>query len=272
MNELKDSAYQSELDSLGERIQKRYQTMPKKLQEIANFVLVYPETMALSTLSDLESRTHINSSAFVRFAKYMGFARFSQLQAVYKHSLTSQWSSYSARISQLDALSSEESFEALSGAAAQSILKSHQQMDRGRLNTAIDTLRQAKMIWLVGNGRSMAAMSYLSYMFTRMGIRSQIMSTAPQFAFDQLHLVGAGEIMLATSFAPYSELTVSLVAQARKQDICVVSITDTKISPLYDDHSLLVFESAFQGFKSICATISLCQHLAIESGRTKTSR
>jgi len=272
MNELKDDTYQGELECLAEIIQQRYQTMPKKLQEIANFALVYPETMALSTLSDLEQRTSINSSAFVRFAKYMDFAGFSQLQAVYKQSLKSQWSNYSARIAQLDSLSSDESFEALSGAAAQSILTSHQQIDTDRLNNAIAMLRRAKMIWLVGNGRTMAALSYLSYMLTRMGIRNQTVSHAPQFAFDQLELIGKGELIVATSFAPYSELTVSLITQARKQNIDILSITDTQISPLYDTNSLLVVESAFQGFKSICATISLCQHLAIETGRSKTGR
>ena len=269
MNELIDDAGHSELDRLTERIRQHYKNMPKKLQEIANFALVYPETMALSTLSDLEARTAINSSAFVRFAKNMDFAGFSQLQAVYKQSLKSQWSNYSSRISQLDTLSSDESFEALSGAAAQSILTSHQQIDRTRLNNAIAMLRQAKMIWLIGNGRSMAAMSYLSYMLTRMGIKNQTISPAPQLAFDQLEFVGEGEVIFATSFAPYSELTISLITQARKQNINILSITDTKISPLYDTNSLLVVESAFQGFKSISATISLCQHLAIETGRVR---
>jgi DNA-binding MurR/RpiR family transcriptional regulator len=74
MNELIDDAGHSELDRLAERIRQHYPNMPKKLQEIANFALVYPETMALSTLSDLEQRTSINNSAFVRFAKYMNFA------------------------------------------------------------------------------------------------------------------------------------------------------------------------------------------------------
>jgi DNA-binding MurR/RpiR family transcriptional regulator len=48
--------------------------------------------------------------------------------------------------------------------------------------------------------------------------------------------------------------------------ISIVSITDTSVSPVALDTTLLVTEEHLFGFRSLCATMNLTQYLAIEAG------
>ena len=51
----------------------RYETLSKRLQQIARYVLDEPNAVALETLAVLAERTGVQPSAIVRFAKSFGF-------------------------------------------------------------------------------------------------------------------------------------------------------------------------------------------------------
>ena len=57
-----------------------------------------------------------------------------------------------------------------------------------------------------------------------------------------------------------------LAQEAKNRGIPIVSITDTIVSPLALDTTLLVTEENLFGFRSLCATMNLTQYLAIEVG------
>ena len=82
----------------------------------------------------------------------------------------------------------------------------------------------------------------------------------------ELNLIGPKDILFVVSFSPYGELTVNLAQRAHEQGISLVSITDTRVSPVALDTTLLVTEENFFGFRSLCATMNLAQYLAIEAG------
>ncbi len=258
-----------QLDELNERIQLKFNTLSKRQKEIASFMLAHPEAIALSTLSELENRININASAFVRFSKQMGFSGFSELQSLHKQSLERQWPNYSSRLSGLAGLPEAEGLSTLTAAAANSILKMDKDVDTQRLKNAVEMLRDAEMIWLVANGRTLATHVYLSYMLTRLGIKNQQMATSAPLAHDQMGMISPKDVLMASSFAPYSDLSTSLVVKAKAEKQQVLTVTDTMVSPIYQPSSLLVNETDIQGFRSICATVTLFQYLAIETGRQR---
>ena len=55
-------------------------------------------------------------------------------------------------------------------------------------------------------------------------------------------------------------------ALIRSRGAEIVSITDTMVSPVALDTTLLVTEENIFGFRSLCATMNLAQYLAIEIG------
>ena len=254
------------LDQLMTQIEQQHASMPKRLREIGNFVLGHPEAIALSTLAELAAETDIATSAFVRFAQTLGFDGFSQMQALFRQQVRSSWPQYASRLSDMADVDPADHFEALSVSAVESINRLSNTVSMEHLETAVRKLTDAETIWFAAGGRAKPVTVYMSYVLTKLGIRSQEFREAPAEAMRELNLVGPRDVLLVVSFAPYGELTVKLAQEAASRGVKIISITDTMVSPAALDTTLLVTEENIFGFRSLCATMNLAQYLAIETG------
>ena len=254
------------LDQLITQIEQQHASMPKRLREIGNFVLGHPEAIALSTLAELAAETDIATSAFVRFAQTLGFDGFSQMQAVFRQQVRSSWPQYASRLSDMADVNPADHFEALSASAVASIKRLSNSVSMEHLEAAVCKLAGAETIWFAAGGRARPVTAYMRYMLTKLGIRTQEFREAPSEAMRELNLIGPNDVLLVVSFAPYGELTVKLAQEAASRGAEIVSITDTMVSPVALDTTLLVTEESIFGFRSLCATMNLAQYLAIEIG------
>ena len=254
------------LDELVERIERQHAGLPKRLREIGNFALGHPEAIALSTLAELAAETDIATSAFVRFAQTLGFDGFTLMQSVFRQQVRNSWPQYGSRLSKIADVDPADHFDALSISAVDSIQRLSSTLSMNDLKSASQRLAQADTVWLAAAGRAKPVKVYMSYLLTKLGIRSQELREAPAEAMRELNLIGQKDILFVVSFSPYGELSVNLAQQAHEQGIPIVSITDTRVSPVALDTTLLVTEENFFGFRSLCATMNLAQYLAIEAG------
>ena len=254
------------LDQLMTQIEQKHASMPKRLREIGNFVLGHPEAIALSTLAELAAETDIATSAFVRFAQTLGFDGFSQMQAVFRQQVRSSWPQYASRLSDMADVNPADHFEALSASAVASIKRLSNSVSMEHLEAAVCKLAGAETIWFAAGGRARPVTAYMRYMLTKLGIRTQEFREAPSEAMRELNLIGLDDVLLVVSFAPYGELTVKLAQEAASRGAEIVSVTDTMVSPVALDTTLLVTEESIFGFRSLCATMNLAQYLAIEIG------
>ena len=254
------------LDQLMTQIEQQHASMPKRLREIGNFALGHPEAIALSTLAELAAETDIATSAFVRFAQTLGFDGFSQMQAVFRQQVRSSWPQYASRLSDMADVNPADHFEALSASAVASIKRLSNSVSMEHLEAAVCKLAGAETIWFAAGGRARPVTAYMKYMLTKLGIRTQEFREAPSEAMRELNLIGPNDVLLVVSFAPYGKLTVKLAQEAASRGAEIVSVTDTMVSPVALDTTLLVTEESIFGFRSLCATMNLAQYLAIEIG------
>ena len=254
------------LDQLMTQIEQQHASMPKRLREIGNFVLGHPEAIALSTLAELAAETDIATSAFVRFAQTLGFDGFSQMQAAFRQQVRSSWPQYASRLSDMADVNPADHFEALSASAVASIKRLSNSVSMEHLEAAVCKLAGAETIWFAAGGRARPVTAYMRYMLIKLGIRTQEFREAPSEAMRELNLIGPNDVLLVVSFASYGELTVKLAQEAASRGVEIVSVTDTMVSPVALDTTLLVTEESIFGFRSLCATMNLAQYLAIEIG------
>ena len=254
------------LDQLVAQIEAQHATMPRRLREIGSFVLGHPEAIALSTLAELAAETDIATSAFVRFAQTLGFDGFTQMQAVFRQQVRSSWPQYASRLSDMAHVDPADHLEALSVSAVESINRLSNTVSMEALEDACQKLTAAETIWIAASGRAKPVKVYMSYLMTKLGIRTQELREAPSEAMREINLIGRRDVLFVVSFAPYGELTVKIAQEARARDIPIVRITDTIVSPVALDTTLLVTEENLFGFRSLCATMNLTQYLAIETG------
>ena len=254
------------LDQLVERIEQQHADLPKRLQEIGNFALGHPEAIALSTLAELAAETDIATSAFVRFAQTLGFDGFSQMQTVFRQQVRHSWPQYGNRLSEMASVNPADHLEALSISAVDSIKRLSNTVSIDVLERASQRLADAETVWLAAGGRAKPVTVYLGYLLTQLGIRSQEFRGSPAQSIREVKLIGPRDVLFVVSFSPYGEMTANLARQAHGRGVSIVSITDTTVSPVALDTTLLVTEEHLFGFRSLCATMNLTQYLAIEAG------
>ena len=88
---------------------------------------------------------------------------------------------------------------------------------------------------------------------------------------DHRHALRTGDAMLAVSFAPYSEETLSLAQAAQDRGLVLVALTDRLTSPLARSANavLTVQEVDFGAFRSLSASLALAMALAVAVGSAR---
>lgn len=243
--------------------------LPRKLQEIADYSYQHPDNMALDSITELAKQMGVHPSALVRFAQHFGFSGFSELQRLYRTHLRNQSQGYRRRLNHINTINSQQILHEISQSAMRSAAMLEENLDREALADAVIRIGSANTIWLVGAGRTKAVQAYFHYLLTGVGIVSHVLDHSTENIAQQLKLMTKDDVLLATSFHPYSQWTTELVSQARESGICCISLTDTEVSPIIGQINLLYSEDQFAGFRSLSASMNLVLYLCIEAGRQR---
>jgi DNA-binding MurR/RpiR family transcriptional regulator len=264
---------QSDLD-LRAVLADRQSSLPPRLKQIAAYVVQHPEDIAFATVAELAARCGVQPSAIIRFCKAIGFAGYGGLQALCRQSLRGQ--DHAARLDRLQ--SNEQAGGATAGFVEASILSLRKlrpdDLDRA-LDAASNALQQVSFFHIVGFRRMFSVAAYLSYSFSVLGLRTQLVDQAGGLGPDSVTSFRTGDGMIAVSFSPYASQTLAIAAMARDAGIPVVSITDSPLSPLasLSQAMIEVVEADHAGFRSLAATMTVASALATRlAGDRKLTR
>jgi DNA-binding MurR/RpiR family transcriptional regulator len=250
--------------------------LPKRLRQAAAYALEHPDEFALGTASALARNAEVQASTLVRFAQTLGFAGFSELQEVFRSRLRNRWPDYSERLRALheDARDSGDPIHLLFGfadSAAASIARLREVIQRRELERAVGVLAHARTIHCLGQRRSFCVAHYLTYALSQLGVPAALIDNVGGLGPEQLKQAGAGDALIAISFAPYSPFTVDLARRAGRAGVPIVAITDSALSPLAGlaDVRFEIAESDFGSFRSLSATFCLAMTLAVAVGEKR---
>ena len=252
-----------------DQVRASYDSLPKRLQELAAYSFHHPDNMALDSITELAHRTGSHPSTFVRYAKHFGFSGFSELQRLYREHIRTTTIDYRSRLDHIDNSNTGDILDAISQSAMKSANDLKSSIDSKEIAQAVELIANARTVWLVGGGRTQAVQYYFNYLFTGLGMVSHCVGYNLDQVVRYVGLMGSDDVVIATSFHPYNQATVETITEARKTGIPCVCLTDTDVSPIYGSVSLIYSEDQFSGFRSLSATMSLALYLAIEAGRQR---
>jgi DNA-binding MurR/RpiR family transcriptional regulator len=254
-------------------ISAEFPTLSKQLKLIAQHVEAHQDHIGLEGIQDVATACSVQPSAVVRFAKHFGFSGFTEMQKIFRDVISQQIApgrSYQARIRKvieaggggLTSVAIAQEFLAGSVAGLQEL---QHDLDGIAFKRAVDLLAEADDIWLVASRRSYAAAVYLSYALQHTDKRIHLIHAMGSMHEGQARAIRKGDVVLAISYAPYAEETQTVALSAVAAGAQLISITDSRMSPLAKDAKalLLVQESAALGFRSLTSTMSLAQGLFI---------
>lgn len=252
-------------------IQEHYDSLPKRLQNVAVFALDNPDVISLNTIAIISEQAEVTDSTLVRFAKSIGYEGFTDMQSVFQESMRYIPQPYSQRINQLESDSESEKsvLHQFSNAATTSIYKLEQQTDEKFILKASQALSKARTIYIAGGGRALPVTTYLHYNFLKMGIQAVLIEGLASTMTEKARLIRKDEALIAITFSPYSSNTKEIVDICRVNDVPVIALTDSTLSPISrsDDLHLEVLEEEVSGIRGLSATMCLALCLAVETGK-----
>ena len=226
----------------------------------------------MSTVAELATGADVPPSAVMRFCQILGFSGFSEMQRLFREAYSPGWPDYSTRLKNLKEGGTGSPSALLAEfieAGRQSLEALAKSADELALHRAVSVLAGADTVHIVGLRRAFPVASYLAYVFEKMSVPAMLHDGVGKL--DHRFALRPNDAVLAITFAPYSEETLTLAQDARARGLPVVALTDRMTSPLvrYADAILTVPEVDFGAFRSLSATIAMAIALAVAIGTAR---
>ena len=270
-------------EELRAAILERYDSLSKRLQQIARYVLDEPNEMALETLAVISERCGVQPSAIVRFAKTFGYPGASQMQRLFRDGLLSGHAAlgYGERVRHFNeavAKKPEGGADVLAEFVEGNTIALQnlgQTVSEDDMAQAVKLIDKAETVYVVGFRRSFPVASYLAYSLQQVNKRTLFIDGVAGLTKQQVQTIGPKDVLIAVSYHPYAEETIQAVEMAAARGAAILSISDSLVSPIAKPAALVlhVRESEVRTFRSLAASICLAQALVIgfafESSRAK---
>ena len=261
------------VDELRARLGERGERLTPRQREAALHALEHPNDVALSAVAALAQDSGIAASAFIRMAQALGFTGYGELQRLFIASLQRATPpSYRERIRHFGgdlALENPADPVAVLRAFSQANMVSleHLRDDAHRmpLAHAIQAIKRARAVYVLGLRRSYAVASYLAYALNRVGRPSVQITGLGGAIAEQASAAGPKDLLIAISFPPYAADTLQVCEQVRAAGARRLAITDSALGPVAIDADIVlqVNDAELLGFRSLTAAMSLAQTLAM---------
>ncbi|MFN3015411.1 MurR/RpiR family transcriptional regulator [Vibrio coralliilyticus] len=263
----------SSLGELQDQIRNNYSDLSKRLQQVAKYVLDNSNSVAFDTVAVIAQQAEVPPSTLIRFASAFGFSGFNDMKQLFRRNLVEETTSYTDRARLYKQLEGEphppetpkDILDEFARANSQAMNHLAAQTSAEKLEQAVDILRNAENIYLIGLRRSFSVASYLTYALRHLDKRAFLIDGLGGMFKEQLSMIGPKDAIVSISFSPYAQETVMLSEVASKAGAHQIVITDSQISPLaaFSDVCFVVKEAKVDAFRSQSASLCLAQTLAV---------
>lgn len=259
-------------NKLQELMEGQLPKLSKGQKKIAEYISEHYDKASFMTASKLGGIVGVSESTVVRFASELGFEGYPEMQRALKEFTSHKLTTLQRMNVMSDRMGDGDVLDRVLGFDIDQIKKTLEQTDREQFRQAVDTLVQAKRIYVIG-ARSAAVLArflvfYFNIMFDDVKI---IHTTSASEMFEQILNIGEGDIMIGISFPRYSTYTVSALGYAHDKGANVIAITDSPASPLAPaaDCLLLAHSDMASFADSLVAPMSLINALISAVGMRK---
>jgi len=262
-------------ETLVNAITAAYPGLSERYQQVARYFTQNPNVVALESIYSIGKKCGAHPSILVRFAQHFGYTGFKQLQQVFQTRLASAAPGFQERISALDVDLKREREPGNLGflhnlvvrdiASLQGLLST---VTEDSLTRAARLIKGAQNIYIAGQLRSEPIAVFLRYVLTMLDRQVVLLDPSGGLAPQMARTMRKGDVLLAISFRHYANEVVMISEIARERGIPVVSLTDSELSPLAKDATVLftVPEEEYSFSRSLAAPMCLALSLAVSLG------
>lgn len=253
-------------------IEKQQSSFSKGQKIIARYILENYDKAAFMTASKLGKVVQVSESTVVRFAMELGYDGYPSMQRALQELIRSRLTSVQ-RI-QVTGTAELEGAGLMTSVLQRDMVRLRQaieQADGLEFENAVDTIVNARRIYIVGFRSSSFLAGYLNFYYRLIFNNVTLVQGGAAGTFDQMFRVGEGDVVIVISFPRYSELAIKALQFAHDRGAAIVGVTDSEVSPVcrMADTTLLVRNEMISFVDSLAAPMSMINALILATAQRK---
>lgn len=256
------------------KIEESVPSFSKGQKKIAQYIINQYNKAVFMTAAKIAEETGVSESTVVRFADAMGYDGFPEFQQALQDSVKGKLTALQRFEQASEHLESRDMLSLVMNSDISRLKATYEQLDKELFEKAVQSISKAKKIYIIGVRSSSALASFLGFYLNLLFDDVRVISTTSvSEVFEQIMRIGEDDVLIGISFPRYSNRTVKALQYAKTNGATVISVTDSKVSPLveYSDVALLAESGMVSFVDSLVAPLSIINALIVSLGMNKKS-
>lgn len=248
------------------RMEGKYSKMSKGQRRLADYVRENYDKAVFLTAAKLGETVGVSESTVVRFAIQLGYKGYPGFQKALEELVKNRLNSIQRMEVAYGRISQSEILETVLQSDIDKIKQTLAVIDHKAFNLAIDTILNARKIYVIGIRSCAPLASFFSFYLNLVCDNvTPVTTNSSSEIFEQLIRIGEEDVIVGISFPRYSMRTLKALEFASNRKAKVITLTDSIHSPmnLYSSCNLIARSDMASIVDSLVAPLSVINSLIV---------
>lgn len=248
------------------RIEEKYRDLSKGQKRVAEYVLDNYDKAVFLTAARLGEVVGVSESTVVRFATQLGYKGYPEFQKALEELVRNRLNSIQRMKVTYGRISQSQILETVLQSDIEKIKQTLNGIDHSAFNQAIDTILNARKIYVLGIRSCAPLAAFMSFYLNLLCDNVIAVNTnSSSEVFEQLIRIGEEDVIIGISFPRYSQRTLKALEFASKRKAKIITLTDSVHSPIniYSSCNLIARSDMASIVDSLVAPLSVVNALIV---------
>lgn len=253
-------------NELLKKIDERYAKLSKGQKKLADYIREDYDKAAFLTAAKMGEVVGVSESTVVRFATTLGYKGYPEFQKALEELVRTKLNSIQRMKVTYGRISHGEILDSVLQSDIEKIKLTMASIDHNTFEQAVDTILNARKIYVVGIRSCAPLASFLSFYLNLICEDVKAVNTnSSSEIFEQLIRISEEDVIIGISFPRYSMRTLKALEFASNRKAKVITLTDSVHSPmnLYSSCNLIARSDMASIVDSLVAPLSVVNALVV---------
>lgn len=253
-------------ENLLSRMNTQYHKFSKGQKKLVSYITDNYDKAAFFTAAKLGETVGVSESTVVRFAIHLGYKGYPEFQKALEELVRNKLNSIQRMEVTYGRVPQYEILDTVLRADIEKIKLTMENIDHNAFELAVETILEAKSIYIVGIRSCAPLASFLGFYFNLLFDNVHLMHTnSSSELFEQMIHISKDDVIIGISFPRYSMRTLKALEFANNRNAKVITLTDSIHSPmnLYSSCNLIARSDMASIVDSLVAPLSVINALVV---------
>ena len=253
-------------ENLLSRMNTQYHKFSKGQKKLVSYITDNYDKAAFFTAAKLGETVGVSESTVVRFAIHLGYKGYPEFQKALEELVRNKLNSIQRMEVTYGRVPQSEILDTVLRADIEKIKLTMENIDHNAFELAVETILEAKSIYIVGIRSCAPLASFLGFYFNLLFDNVHLMHTnSSSKLFEQMIHISKDDVIIGISFPRYSMRTLKALEFANNRNAKVITLTDSIHSPmnLYSSCNLIARSDMASIVDSLVAPLSVINALVV---------